>query len=93
MSQAAKKKDDRIDLRVDDTAKELIERAASIAGMSVSSYTLSNTLRAARDEIAAHETLTLSDKDRDMFLATLADPPKASNTLRAAMSRYKKKYE
>ena len=51
MSQAAKKKDDRIDLRVDDSAKQLIERAASIAGMSVSSYTLSNTLRAAREEI------------------------------------------
>lgn len=92
MSRAAKKKEDRIDLRVDDNAKELIERAASITGMSVSTFTLSNTLRAAREEIAAYERLTLSDRDRDLFLATMASPPKANEALRVAMKQYAKKY-
>ncbi len=92
MSQAARKKADRIDLRVDDSAKELIERAASIAGMSVSSFTLFNTLRAAREEIATYERLSLSNRDRDLFLATVANPPKANEALRSAMSQYARKY-
>ena len=92
MSQAAKKKDDRIDLRIDDSAKELIERAASIAGMSVSTFTLSNALRAAREEIAAYERLSLSVRDRDLFLATIANPPKANEALRTAMKLHAKKY-
>ncbi len=92
MSQAARKKADRIDLRVNDSAKELIERAASIAGMSVSSFTLHNTLRAAREEIATYERLSLSNQDRDLFLATIANSPKANEALRSAMKQYAKRY-
>ena len=93
MSQAAKTKDNRIDLRVDETAKKLIERAASIAGMSISSFTLSTTLRAAREEIAAYEQLALSNRDRDLFVATIENPPRANEALRSAMKQFKEKYK
>lgn len=92
MSRSVKLKSDRIDLRVDDTAKELIEQAASITGMSVSTFTLSNTLRAARQEIAAFERLTLSNRDRDLFLSTMATSLKANEALHVAMKQYSKKY-
>ena len=92
MSQTAKKKEERIDLRVNDEAKDLIERAASITGMSVSAFTLSNTLRAAREELTAFEKITLSDQDRDLFLTKMANPPKANEALRTAMKKFKKNY-
>ena len=90
MSQAARKKDERIDLRVDDSAKELIERAASIRGMSVSTFTLSSTLRAAREEISEFQKLSLSNRDRDLFVSAILTPARPNAALRAAMKPKKR---
>ncbi|MBC7385753.1 MAG: DUF1778 domain-containing protein [Cryobacterium sp.] len=90
MSQAARKKDERIDLRVDDRSKELIERAASISGMSVSTFTLSSTLQAAREQISEFERLSLSNRDRDLFISAILTPSRANAALRAAMKSKKR---
>lgn len=90
MSQAARKKDERIDLRVDDEAKALIERAASISGMSVSTFTLSSTLQAAREQISEYEKLSLSNRDRDLFVSAILAPARANAVLRAAMKSKKR---
>lgn len=90
MSQAARKKDERIDLRIDDEAKELIERAASISGMNISAFTLSSTLRAAREEISQFERLSLSNQDRDLFVSAILSPARANSALRAAMKSKKR---
>jgi uncharacterized protein (DUF1778 family) len=48
----------------------------------------------AEDEITfAEETVTpLSDRDRDMFLALLDNPPAANKALRKAVARYKRRH-
>lgn len=92
MSHAAKKKEERIDIRVDDETKELIEKAASIAGMTVSSFTLYMTLHAAKEKILEHGRLSLSNADRDLFIDTVLNPPKANKALRKAMTKLKGKY-
>jgi uncharacterized protein (DUF1778 family) len=89
MPRPAKKKEDRIDLRVDKNTKKLIEQAASIKGVSVSSFTLSSTLQAAREQISAHERLTLTNRDRDLFITAMLNPPKANTALKAAMKSRK----
>ncbi|MGK5087516.1 DUF1778 domain-containing protein [Bdellovibrionota bacterium FG-2] len=87
MSSAAKKKLERIDLRVDNEAKTLIEQAASIRSMSVSSFTLTSTLQAAREQILEHERLSLTNRDRDLFVSTMLNSPKANAALIAAMKQ------
>ena len=71
----------RINLRTSPEAKALIERAAGIMGSTVSSFMLQNAYEAARRLVAEQEVITLSDRDRDAFLAALENPPEPTQAL------------
>lgn len=71
----------RINLRTSPEAKSLIERAAAIMGYTVSSFMLQNAYEAARRLVAEQEVITLSDRDRDAFLAALENPPEPTQAL------------
>ena len=71
----------RINLRTSPEAKALIERAAAIMGSTVSSFMLQNAYEAARRLVAEQEVITLSDRDRDAFLAVLENPPEPTQAL------------
>lgn len=86
------RKDARIDIRLDSQIKERIERAAALRNVDVSSFILSRVVPAADEEIAAHERLILSDRDRDLFLKLIANPPEPSKKLVKAATRFKQKY-
>lgn len=88
-----KHKESRIDVRVRPEQKELLERAASIKGMSLSAYLLSNSLEKAKVEIEKHQKLVLSDRDRDLFIALMSEPPKPNQALKEAMAKYQQDYE
>ncbi len=94
MSQITKldTKSSRIDLRVTQEQKDLLERAASLKGLSLSAYTLSYVLPVAQQEIDSYESLVLSDRDRDLFMAVMENPPKLKGKLKAAMEKYRVKY-
>lgn len=77
----------RINLRTSPEAKALIERAAALMGTTMSSFMLQNAYEAAQRLIAQHETITLSDRDRDAFLAALENPPEPTDALRALLAR------
>ena len=47
-------KQKRIDLRVTQEQKDLLERAAHLKGMSLSSYLLTNSLEAAQTDLEVH---------------------------------------
>lgn len=83
----------RIDLRLTQEQKELLERAASLKGVSLSAYTLFYLLPAARQEIDFYERLILSDRDRDLFLSVMEKPPKLKGKLKSAIKKYRDKYE
>lgn len=86
-------KDSRIDLRVSREHKALLERAASIKGVSLSAYTLLNLLPIAQQDINDQETLTLNNRDRNLFLSALENPPELKGKLKSAISDYRQKYE
>ena len=86
-------KTSRIDLRVSKEQKELLETAASIKGISLSAYLLSNCLEIAQADIAEHQKLVLSDRDRDLFLSLIAHPPKPNQDLVEAMQEFQQEYE
>lgn len=92
MSEIPIAKDSRIDLRVTQEQKALLEQAASIKGVSLSAYTLLHLLPLAQQDVENQEKLTLSNRDRDLFLSALNHPPKLKGKLKSAIANYKEKY-
>lgn len=92
MAESTKSKDSRLDLRVTLEQKELLERAAAIKGVSLSAYTLSHLLPVARQDIDSHEKLILSNRDRDLFMSVMDNPPELKGKLKSAIEKYRDKY-
>lgn len=82
----------RIDLRVSQEQKALLERAAALKGMSLSAYLLSHCLAAAQADLAVHDKLVLSDRDRDLFLQLVVNPPKPNQALLQGMKNFQAEY-
>ncbi|MBW4597227.1 MAG: DUF1778 domain-containing protein [Brasilonema angustatum HA4187-MV1] len=93
MSELSSAKDCRIDLRVTQEQKELLERAASLKGISLSAYTLFHVLPAAKQDIDTNERLVLSNRDRDLFMSVIENPPELKGKLKSAIHKYRKKYD
>ncbi|MEH1768420.1 MAG: DUF1778 domain-containing protein [Nostoc sp.] len=93
MSEKSSAKDCRIDLRVTQEQKELLERAASLKGISLSAYTLFHVLPVAKQDIDANEKLVLSNLDRDLFLSVMENPPELKGKLKSAIHKYRQKYD
>ncbi|WP_392530869.1 DUF1778 domain-containing protein [Nostoc sp. C117] len=92
MSETSSAKDCRIDLRVTQEQKELLESAASLKGISLSAYTLFHVLPAAKQDIDANERLILSNRDRDLFMSVMENPPELKGKLKSAIHKYRDKY-
>lgn len=82
----------RIDLRITKEQKALLEQAASIKGISLSAYTLQYLLPQATQDIENQEKLTLSNRDRDLFLSALSNPHSLQGKLKSAIASYQDKY-
>jgi len=80
---------ERIDLRTSPEIKELIVRAASAAGMTVSAFLLGTAQERARQILADTEMLTLSAKDWNAFAKALDKTDKPRPRLSAAMKRHR----
>ncbi|MCC5665987.1 MULTISPECIES: DUF1778 domain-containing protein [Nostoc] len=93
MSETSSAKDCRIDLRVTQEQKELLERAASLKGISLSAYTLFHVLPVAKQDIDANERLVLSNLDRDLFMSVMENPPELKGKLKSAIHKYRQKYD
>ncbi|MBW4423330.1 MAG: DUF1778 domain-containing protein [Nostoc desertorum CM1-VF14] len=93
MSEISSAKDCRIDLRVTQEQKELLERAASLKGISLSAYTLFHVLPVAKQDIDANERLVLSNLDRDLFMSVMENPPELKGKLKSAIHKYRQKYD
>lgn len=92
MSETASK-DSRIDLRLTREQKALLEKAASLKGVSLSAYTLLHLLPQAQQDINNQERLSLTNRDRDLFLSALENPVKLKGKLKTAIAEYLQKYE
>ena len=72
----------RINLRTTPDAKHLIEQAAETMGTTLSAFVLQSAYEAATRVLHEHQLLILSARDRDAFLAALAQPPAPAEALR-----------
>ncbi len=83
------RKQQRLEVRVTRAQKRLIERAARLRGTSLTDFVVSSTQQAATATINAHESLTLRDEAREVFVNTLLNPPAPNAAALRAARRYK----
>jgi len=80
---------ERIDLRTSPEIKELIVRAASTAGMSVSAFLLATAQERAKQILAEREMITLTSLDWNAFAKALDKADKPRPKLSAAARRHR----
>jgi len=86
----ARQRDQRLEARVTPDQKELIERAASVQGRTVTDFVVSVLQAAAEQAIADHTVWKLSQEQHKAFIAALTDPPAPNQKLRQAYKRFRK---
>jgi uncharacterized protein (DUF1778 family) len=82
---------ERLGFRLDEQTKDLIERAAHLECRKVTEFCVAVLADAARRTIAEHETLMLSERDREVFFDTLMSPPQANERLIRALAEHKRR--
>ena len=91
MGQANVTKSERVNLRLNETTKRRIERAASFEGKTVSGFIVSSALENAEKAIQKHETMALNQRDAKRFFDVIINPPAPNDKLRRAMGEHGKR--
>jgi len=85
---SATTKDSRLNIRCDTHARDLLDRAAAYAHVSVSEFVLRHALETAEAVVQQHESITLKPEDFKAFLAAIDAPAKPSAALKRALKRH-----
>ena len=81
-------KETRLNIRCDSHTRQLLDKAASYARVSVSEFVLSHALASAERVVQEHESITLKPKDFEAFLNALDAPVKPNAALKRAFKRH-----
>jgi uncharacterized protein (DUF1778 family) len=79
---------DRLEMRLPAEEKGLLSRAAELEGVNLSQFVLGPALKRARQVIAKAEQVSVSAQGYRDVLDALANPPKPTKALIAAMRDY-----
>lgn len=82
-------KQDRIELRASQKERERLSEAAMLTGMTLSAFLRLAALEKSDEILRERNTLTLSEKDRDMFLEALENASKPNQRLQKAFKTYR----
>jgi len=88
MSSAAQTKKERINLRLEQQAKQVLERAASFEGQTVSKIILSSAMSSAEKIIEEHEFMALKVSDSEAFFNALNKPVQFNRRLADALKEH-----
>ena len=80
-SEPSRSESARINLRTSPEAKALIERAAAVMGSTVSGFMLQNAYEAARKIVGDDDTLVMSQRAFESFVAACENPSKPPKAL------------
>ena len=84
-------KESRLNIRCDGHARDLLDRAATYAHVSVSEFVLSHALASAEKVVQANECITLKPRDFQAFLTALDAPAKPNAALKKAFKSHAEK--
>jgi uncharacterized protein (DUF1778 family) len=76
MASSAKRRDDRLEVRLTPRAKSMLKRAAQVEEKSVSAFILDKSLEAAAETLADRREFRLSARQYDAFATALDAPAK-----------------
>jgi uncharacterized protein (DUF1778 family) len=79
----------RLEARVTTDQKEMLQRAAALAGRTLSEFVVASAQEAAARVIEAHETISLTREEQIAFVTALLNPKPASARLRRAAAKYR----
>lgn len=91
MNAATDTKQERINLRLEHRAKQVLERAARFEGKTVSSFILASALAHAEKTIDAHEVMRLNRQDSEAFFNALVKPVRLNKRLAAALKEHEQR--
>jgi uncharacterized protein (DUF1778 family) len=80
---------ERLEARISKAQKTLFLRAATVQGRSLTDFLIASVQEAAERALHAHDVLTLSERDRKIFVAALVKPAAPGKALRQAVKHYK----
>lgn len=89
MTTLTRSSQERIDIRTTAEVKELINRAASTSGMSVSAFLVAAAQERAKQVLSESELMTLSRDDWSRFFEALEHPEKPRPNLLNALKQHK----
>ncbi len=81
----------RVEARVTDEQKSLLQRAAALVGRSVSDFIVSSAQEAALRTIHEYELVRLTADERKVFVSALLNPPAPGARLKKAAKAYRDK--
>ena len=81
-------KENRLNIRCDTYARQMLDKAAAYAHVSISEFVLTHALSSAELVIKEHESITLQPEDFQAFLAALDKPLQPNAALNRAFSRH-----
>jgi uncharacterized protein (DUF1778 family) len=86
---AEKSRNSRLEARVSSDQKNYFQRAANLAGRTLSEFVINSTQDAAAKVIAANEVMVLSRKEQTAFVSSLLKSTEPGPRLRQAAKRYR----
>jgi uncharacterized protein (DUF1778 family) len=90
---SATSKNERINLRLERNAKDMLEKAASLEGKTVSNYILASALAEAEKTLQAHQSMHLQIEEAEAFYAALAGPIRFDDKLVEALAEHGKRVD
>jgi len=82
---------ERLEARISKAQKTLFVRAATVQGRSLTDFLIASVQEAAERALRTHDVLTLSERDRKVFVAALVKPAAPGKALRQAVKHYKQR--
>jgi len=82
---------ERTEARLLPEQKKRIERAAQLKGLSLSDFIVQHADEAAKRTIEEHTSWTLEDREREVFVSVLLNPPKPGQRMKEAVKRYRRR--
>ena len=88
---AKRARSERLEARISRAQKGLFVRAAHLQGRSLTDFLIASAQEAALDTVRAHESLRLSERDRQVFVSALLSSPAPTQALVRAAKRYRER--
>lgn len=79
----------RLEARISQETKALVQKAADLEGRTLTDFVVASVQAAAYRVIEQHQTLKLSIEDSETFVDAILNSPQPNDALKAAGLRYK----